>query len=147
MQGNRRQSWILDSTLWDPDSLSVEIGFLLEFPIPWTVLRVSKPWIPDSTAKICWNLYSTSKAMIPKRLSLRWNRRMDIKTFAKKVTFKTFFKWKMTINCDFFWFYWFRLCSHFTRFTTLETRKTLGRVNHHKDFWDCYQGQGKQIDQ
>ena len=27
MQGNPRQSWILDSTLWAPDSLSVEIGF------------------------------------------------------------------------------------------------------------------------
>ena len=27
MQGNPKQSWILDSTLWAPDSLSVEIGY------------------------------------------------------------------------------------------------------------------------
>ena len=26
-------------------------------------------------------------------------------------------------------------------------RGELGRVNFHKDLWDCYQGQGKQIGQ
>ena len=27
-------------------------------------------------------------------------------------------------------------------FVTLKTRRKLGRLNFHKDFWDCYQGQG-----
>ena len=32
-------------------------------------------------------------------------------------------------------------------FATLETKRKLGRVNDCKDFWDCYMGQGKNIDQ
>ena len=30
---------------------------------------------------------------------------------------------------------------------TLETRKRLGRVIFRKDFWECYEGQDKQIGQ
>ena len=28
---------------------------------------------------------------------------------------------------------------------TLKTREKLGQVNTHKDFWDCYWGQGKEL--
>ena len=31
MQGNPRQSWILDSTPWIPVSLSMELGFWISF--------------------------------------------------------------------------------------------------------------------
>ena len=55
MQGNRRQPWILDSTLWIPDSrywipdsLSVKVGF-------WISIFIGVPdslsCIPDSKAQ------------------------------------------------------------------------------------------------
>ena len=51
-----RQSWILNTTLWISDILSVELGFripmaLAGFQIPWAVFRIPKPMILDSTSK------------------------------------------------------------------------------------------------
>ena len=48
MQGHSRQSWILDSTLWIPDYLSVELGF--HIPVVSRILN-SLNLIPDSKAQ------------------------------------------------------------------------------------------------
>ena len=69
-QGGRRQSWIPDSTPWIPDfkygiqdfcQCSVDSRFqsLMGFRIPWSVFRIQKPRIPDSTSKISRILEST----------------------------------------------------------------------------------------
>ena len=73
MQGNPRQTWILDSTPWIPDtwhwipadSLSVELGFRIlvvsAIRIPRTVFWIPKPRIPNSTRNIFGISHSTSK--------------------------------------------------------------------------------------
>ena len=48
VQGHSRQSWILDSTLWIPDYLSVELGF--HIPLVSRILN-SLNLIPDSKAQ------------------------------------------------------------------------------------------------
>ena len=59
---DQRQSWILDPTLWIPDSrywirvsLSVELDFRIPIVrgirVPWTETRIPKPRIPDSKCK------------------------------------------------------------------------------------------------
>ena len=48
LQGHSRQSWILDSTLWIPDCLSVELGF--HIPIASMFLD-SFNLIPDSKSQ------------------------------------------------------------------------------------------------
>ena len=48
MQGHSRQSWNLDSTLWIPDYLSVELGF--HIPVVSRILN-SLNLIPDSKAQ------------------------------------------------------------------------------------------------
>ena len=78
LYGNPRQSWIMDSTPWIPDSLSVELGFrisifngvpkslscipdsksqdsrfpsLMGFRIPWAEFQISNPRVLESTSK------------------------------------------------------------------------------------------------
>ena len=57
MQGNPRQSWILDSrnsvdsSLWKR-ILDSEFQSLMGFRTPWAIFRIPKPRIPDSTRNI-----------------------------------------------------------------------------------------------
>ena len=75
MQGNPRQSWILNSTSWIPDfqvvdfslcrwNLDSRLQLSVGFPIPWAVFRIPKSRIWDSTSKFSQILDPTSKTFL-----------------------------------------------------------------------------------
>ena len=86
MQGNPRQSWILDSMPWDPDSrysmdsslckriLDSEFQSLMRFRTPWAVFRIPKPRIPDSTQTFSRSADSRNKDFLDSGIwiPLRW---------------------------------------------------------------------------